>query len=366
MPNAVIGKTDLWTTSPDVASMLLDKDIGYQVTSGSHKKADFICPNCGTIVHDKIIRKACTDGLRCPVCTDGISYPEKLMSCLLNELDVNYVRDSGTGWSGKKRYDFYIKEMSMIIETHGMQHYDDSRAMFSKRVKRDELDNDEYKKELAISNGIQHYIEIDCRWSSFDYIYDSIMSSDMTDLFDLSRVDWERVEVEALRSEIIRVCDAYNGGITDIEQLASMFNLDRSTVRDYLERAKEAGLCDYHPKVKEKAVICVDTGKIYNAIKDVAQDGFNASQVSACCNNYEHVHTSGGYNWCFLDEYNPETYVMKRYAEKGIPKKVKWIETGKIYDRLTDVKYDGFSPSAVSKVCRKAAKRHKGQHFEFV
>lgn len=57
MPRAIKGKTDLWTTSPNVAAMLVDKELGYTVTNGSHKKTDFICSNCGAIVKNKEIRR---------------------------------------------------------------------------------------------------------------------------------------------------------------------------------------------------------------------------------------------------------------------------------------------------------------------
>ena len=149
MPKAIKGKTDLWTTRPDVASMLVNKDFGYTVTSGTHKKADFICPDCGVIIKNKIIRKVCSDGLKCPRCYDGISYPEKLMSCIFDELGIIPQRDSSMPWSEKKRYDFYVEEFSLIVETHGFQHYS-NKASFSRGNHRDEKSNDEYKKNLAI------------------------------------------------------------------------------------------------------------------------------------------------------------------------------------------------------------------------
>lgn len=364
MPKSIVGETDLWTTSPHIASMLVDKDIGYRVTKGSHKKADFICPNCGNFERDKIIRKVCTDGLRCSVCSDGISYPEKLMSCVLNAIDVDYIRDSGTKWSGKKRYDFYIEDMSVIIETHGVQHYS-AKASFSHHNSRDEHNNDEYKKELAMLNGISHYIELDCRQSDFNYIYNSIMQSDIPRIFDLSNVDWNDIQALSLKSDIIKACDIYNSGVTNTIDIAKMLHLDRSTVIDYLVRSHDAGLCDYTSD-KCRPMICVDTGKIYNHLDDVKNDGYNPSQVCACCNNYKHVNTCGGHNWCFLDEYDPETYIMKQCDERGIPKRVLWIETGKIYNRLVDSKKDGFTPSAVSQVCNGKSQHHKHQHFKFV
>lgn len=362
MPKAIIGETDLWTTSPNIAAMLVDKDIGYHVTSGSHKKAGFICPDCGTIIHDKIIRKVCTNGLKCPVCSDGISYPEKLMSCLLTSIGVDYVRDSGTEWSDKRRYDFYIKDMSLIIETHGIQHYSKDAA-FAHENTRNEYSNDKYKRELALSNGIQNYIELDCKKSDFDYIYNSIMQSNIPILFDLSSVDWNEIRISSLKSNVIKACDVYNSGITSIMKIADILNLDISTVRDYLIRANDAGLCNYTTN-KCKPVICVDYNKIYQRLEDVEKDGYNISQVSQCCNGK--ALTSGGCNWCFLDEYNPETYVMKKSNGSGTPKRILCIETGKIYEKQAYVEEDGFNPVMVSKVCKGLAKHHRHKHFKYI
>lgn len=91
------------------------------------------------------------------------------MSCLLDFLNVTYIRDTTIPWSGDKRYDFYIEDMSLIIETHGVQYYLPEKA-FNKDNARDEAVNDEYKKKLALDNGIKNYVELDCRNSDFNYI----------------------------------------------------------------------------------------------------------------------------------------------------------------------------------------------------
>lgn len=373
MPKAIKGKTDLWTTRPDVASMLVNKDFGYTVTSGTHKKADFICPDCGAIIKNKIIRKVCSDGLKCPRCYDGISYPEKLMSCIFDELGIIPQRDVSMPWSEKKRYDFYVEEFSLIVETHGLQHYS-NKTSFSCGNHRDEKSNDEYKKNLAIKNGIEHYIEIDCRKSDFDYIYNSVMNSEMLNIFNFDDVNWDYVKIYSLKSLLVETCELYNSGIYSISDIACKLGLYDGTVVDYLRKGTKAGLCNYQETRHyrddntwyKKDMICVDTQKIYHGLDEVAADGYNPSQVSALCNHYPHINTVGGHNWCFLDEYNPETFIMKPYDERGVPKRVICYETNKIYNKLIDVKEDGFSPSAVSQVCNGKQNSHKHKHFDFV
>lgn len=369
MPRAIIGKTDLLTTRPDIASMFEDKDLPYHVSKGSHKKAWFICPNCGNRVYD-VIRKVDSRGLRCPVCSDGISYGEKFVSNVLTQLDIDFIHDKQLSWSNRKRYDFYIESMSMIIETHGAQHY--SVYGFDKTLE-EEQQNDNYKRCLALENGITTYVELDCTVSEFNYVKNSIMDSALNGIFDLSKIDWDSVFDACCNSRMIECCNMWNDGVRSVDKISKHFGYDNGTVRDYLKSCASIGLCDYKPYCHKevpdnvyKSVICVDTQIVYPSLTAVEEAGFNRTQVSACCNHYPHVNTSGGYNWCFYDEYDPETYVMKPCDERGIPKPVRCIETGKIYAKLVDVKQDGFTPSAVSQVCNGKKEYHKNYHFEFV
>lgn len=362
MGRVVKGKNDLWTTHPEIAKLLLNKDDGYTLSKESHKKADFKCPNCGIVIRNKIVRSVGQYGLKCPNCSDGISYPEKFVSCLLDFLKVSYVRDTAVPWSGDKRYDFYIEDMSLIIETHGAQHYSLEKA-FNKDNARDEIDNDAYKKKLALDNGIKNYVELDCRNSDFNYIKNSILNSKLTSMFDFDNVDWNQVGQNSLKSKVLEVCNVYNSGIKSTIKIANMLNLHITTVRDYLGRCADVGLCDYSPD-RHKQIICVDTGEIYPSLQAVGDAGFNMSQVSECCHGT--AKTCGGYNWCFYDEYNPDTYVMKKPKIDNAPKRVLCVETGDIYESLTLVAEDGFSASAVSRVCRGELQHHKKFHFEYI
>lgn len=364
MPPVVRGKTDLWTTAPHIANLLLYPEHGYNLSLESHKKDYFVCPCCGTKIY-KAVRNVGKHGFKCSVCSDGISYPEKVVSNLLKQLKLDFIYDSSYEWSNNKRYDFYIENLSLIIETHGLQHYSDKK-MFNKKNDYSEQENDVYKKTIAMQNGIRKYIELDCRYSDMKYIKDSILNSELNILFDLSLIDWDDLEKNCLKSKVIEVCNVYNSGIKNTVDIAKLLGLDSSTVSDYLRRCDDIGLCDYTPNpYHERAVICVDTGKVYGTLKYVELDGFNKSQVSECCNHKDGVYTAGGCNWCFLDEYNPDTYVMKVPKIDTAQKQVLWIEANKIYEKLTHCKEDGFNPSGVSQVCNGKKEKHKGQHFKF-
>lgn len=363
MPISKLGVTDLWTTDPHIAKLLVDKTIGHSVTRGSHKKADFQCPYCGSVIKQIVIRKVTKTGLRCPICSDGISYPEKFMSILLSELNLTYKYDSCLFKNCRYRYDFYIEDLSLIIETHGKQHYD-KNCRFAHSSYRDEMSNDKDKKDFALKQGIKHYIELDCSVSSVEHIVNSINNSSLPTLLNLNEIDYNSIHRKTFSSNVIKVCELYKSN-HNTNEIASMLHLDRSTVCDYLHRCADAGLCDYTGEYRRK-IICVDTGIVYNNLKEISDLGFNASQVSECCNNSRRAKTAGGYNWCYLDEYDSKTYQMKKPKNNNTPKRVLCIETGKIYEKLSDVRNDGFNPTLVSQICHKKRKTNRGCTFAFI
>lgn len=364
MSTVVRGKTDLWTTSPKFAKLLLNPEDGYNLSKDSHKKANFVCPNCGYIIRNKIVRNIFKYRFKCPICSDGYSYPEKFMSVLLNKLNVCFVHDNSLKWSGRYRYDFYIDSMNTIIETHGLQHYNPEYS-FHKDNNRDDSQIDKYKKRLALSNGIKHYIEIDCSYSDLEYIKKSILNSELNSLFDLSVIDWNEIQRLSLKSKVIEVCDLYTNGFTTT-QIRQKLKLDHSTVTDYLKRGTQIGICNYSFD-RRKKVICIETNQIYDSIEDASKSlNIDMHTISDCCHNKPHAITAGGYHWCFLDKYNPDTYILKTRLIDTSIKKVLCVETGKIYNRLSEVKEDCFTPSAVSQVCNGKRNIHKNCHFVFV
>lgn len=57
---------------------------------------------------------------------------------------------------GKKKYDFYIHDHNLVIEFHGIQHYEDS-SWFQSTAK-EQKRNDAYKEEKARKNGCDYLV----------------------------------------------------------------------------------------------------------------------------------------------------------------------------------------------------------------
>lgn len=240
------GFNDLWTTHPEIANCLVDRDIGYRISYSGHSKQDFICPKCGCCIKGVRVRDAIRYNLSCPCCSDGVSYPERFVSNMLRQLKIRYKHDGITSWSGLKRYDFYIEDLSLIIETHGEQHYDENKQ-WANSLEELQL-NDQCKMELAVSNGIKHYIVLDCRESDADFIRASILNSELVELFDLSMIDWKKCAADSCKSNVVMACDLWNSGIHSAKEISEIMCLTRTTIINYLNKGTKYGICDYDGK----------------------------------------------------------------------------------------------------------------------
>lgn len=301
------GKTDLWTTHPKIASMLLNSDEGHEYSAGSHHKTDWVCPNCGTAIKDKTIKNVVKQGLSCSFCSDAVSYPEKFISEMLRQLKVDYIFNRATEWSNNKRYDFNIKDKSLIIESHGEQHYDDFNLRnynVKTRTLEEEKENDAYKMKLALDNGVQKYIVLDCRVSDAEFVKNSILNSDLNGIFDLSCVDWNKCHMATFDSITMDICNLWNDGLHYVNKIANIVGIGRGAVIRRLKLCSELGLCDYKigasigqtlsENKNRKRVLCVETGKVYESITSVQSDGYTPSKVSNCCHKrqktYKELH----------------------------------------------------------------------------
>ena len=203
---------------------------------GSTKKIKHICPYCGKEqTKERPIYQLYKNLPNCEFCGRGRSYPERLMSSLLDYLDIDYIQQLSSKyfeWCKNKRYDFYIPSLNCIIEVHGMQHYKDTNR--SKYV--DEYNNDINKQNMALNNNIENYIIIDCRYSDFDFIKNNILSSNLIKLINKD-VDWGTIRKMVNDSFTKQVWNYWNdlNKPISITELANEFSISRPTAKKILE-----------------------------------------------------------------------------------------------------------------------------------
>lgn len=245
-PNTIVkGYNDVWTTNPEVAKLLWNKEEGYKYSKSSRKKVDWKCTDCGSKIKNKSFNNVSRHGLSCSKCRDGVSFPEKVMRELLKYCNIHFDMHVTFQWSNGKEYDFYLPEHNMIIETNGNQHYDGSFEKMGGRSLEEEEENDRFKMESAYENNVESYVVIDCRESEFEYIYNNIAESILSRIIDFNAVDKHVVCKNSMSNYLLEACNIWNSGVHDVKLITSMFSLSEYTIRSYLRRGSRIGICDY-------------------------------------------------------------------------------------------------------------------------
>lgn len=263
-PRVVVeGINDIPTTAPEMVKYFQGGyDEAKLYTKSSGKVINPICPDCKRVKSNGIriytIYKEKSIGC---ACQDSISYPTKLLMSIFNQLGLKYITEltkKTVKWCEKYRYDFWIND-KIIVEAHGMQHY---TLGFSKTNKSKSLENtianDKVKQELALRNGVKKYVVIDCRYSNLEFIKDNILNSVLSELFDLSNIDWNKAGEFAMSNLSKEICQYWNSKneIETVKDVSDKFHVNRVSITKYLKLWTELGLCNYDPKLeKDKSVI---------------------------------------------------------------------------------------------------------------
>ena len=324
------GYNDIATTDPEIASWFTNKEETYIYAKYSNKKVDFSCPNCGHIVHKCINQVSSDRDIRCPICKDGISYPNKfIFNCLLqikNKLDF-LDREYDPDWckfpykDGERRgiYDIYfgINENQYIIEMDGGLHIKDNRMSGQTVEESQYIDN---QKDLLAEEHNIHIIRIDSNYTGFDdryeYLRTNIENSELKNILPLNLIDFDEANIKSQKSLLIEACKLWDKGYKASEIIEKL-HIHKCSVSTYLRTGQKYGLC-HNYSAKEscirsqgRKVICVNTKEIFNTIKD-AEDYYNVDGIGNCCEGK--THSAGKHKesneklfWLFYEDYEKMT-----------------------------------------------------------
>jgi len=265
------GINDIATTHPQFVKYFVNIEDAYKVSKSSNKSINFKCPECGYL-KTMTMNHLYMHGIACPKCGDGISYPEKIMFSVLEQLKIKFMPRKKFEWSSRKEYDFYIEKINCIIETHGIQHYEQTKRKGARSLK-EEKSNDRFKKGMSKQNNIKEYIVIDSRKSELEWIKNEILNSKLNTLFDLSNVDWGTCEEFALSSFVKIACNLWNTGLYNTVMIHEKMRLSQGTIISYLKKGAKIGICDY---------LCTTNRKLEMYNLEDEKIGEFASLLDAC------------------------------------------------------------------------------------
>ncbi|WP_186321353.1 zinc-ribbon domain-containing protein [Bacillus sp. FJAT-22090] len=312
----LIGYNDMWTTNPQLASLLANPQDGYKYTQMSNEKVDWKCLECNTIIINKSPNSV-SNGLRCQSCSDGMSFPEKVIYNTLKTLKISFKKEMSFKWSEGKRYDFYLFDYDTIIETHGEQHKEGGFESMGGRTLEEEQENDKYKREIAINNNISNYIEIDASDTSLEVYTTRILQSGLNKIIDISNICWEEVFLKSSKSLLVEVCNYWNTQEKSTLKISEHFGISRNAITNYLKRGAEMNICGYNVEIAKansslipkRSVVQLTTSNEFVAVWDSTCEAgrgnsISSKHISTCCKGKRK--TSYGFKWMYKEDYEEQ------------------------------------------------------------
>lgn len=293
-------KKPVAVTHPEFINYFVNKEEAYKYTANSRQHVSIMCPVCGYI-KDMVIYVLINYGFSCPRCSDGVSYPNKLMYNVLSQLNIFFDNEvskkkDGFDWiDGDYRYDFYVpyNDQKMLIEMDGSFH---KGSCFNSYEEVHQVD--QHKDIIAINNGYD-IIRIDCCYKKiaqrFEYIKNNILCSKLGNLFDFSKIDWGVANKLASTSNIKVAADLWNNNKYCPIDIAKQMRISRDTARGYLKIAADIGLCNYNEEEVNSRMI-----------KRISQNNKNKSKPIALYKDNVIIGVFCGV--CELDEKSNELY----------------------------------------------------------
>lgn len=306
------GINDVATTHPHLIKYFVNIEDAHEYSYGSTKKVLMKCIDCD-YEKEMAINHLVNRGFSCAKCGDKVSYPEKFMFNVLQQVDVKFEYQKKFEWSQNKLYDFYIPYLSCIIEIHGLQHYQNNYSFSSKMKIEDIVENDKIKECLAKENNIKYYVVIDCREQEFKFVKNNISNSQISKLFNLDDVNWLKCHEHACTSLVKKVCNMWTGDFSCMKTICDHFKLSRQTIIKYLKQGKKLGWCNYDAKTnmresarkngkktRNKIEVFNPLGKslgAFNSAKEVSEISekefgikLTASAISSVCRGFTSHH----------------------------------------------------------------------------
>jgi very-short-patch-repair endonuclease len=209
------------------------------------------CPDCGRISNKKV--KICDiykcNGFSCS-CSDGISYPNKFMYNILEQLGIEFETEYSPEWISPRRYDFYIPSMNLIIEMDGGLGHGKKVRNKNNKTAKDSIKIDDYKDNQAREQGIE-VVRIDSDYDNmknrFKYIKNNILTNKkLNELFDLDNIDWNKCNEFACYN-LIKIASEYKNNNPNMTttKIGVLMKYTQNSIINWLKIGNDMNWCDY-------------------------------------------------------------------------------------------------------------------------
>lgn len=326
----VKGFNDIATLDPEIASWFTNKEDTYIYTCHSNKKVDFTCPTCGHQMKKSLNQVSKDRDLRCPVCKDGISYPNKFIFNSLRQIEdkldflerehkPEWCRFPFKDYERQGIYDIYfgINDKLFIIEMDGGFH-DKYNHMSGQTVEESHY-IDSQKDLLAEKQGI-HVVRIDSNYKGFEdryeYLRTNIENSELKDILPLDLIDFDEANIKSQQSLLVEACKLWDK-VYKIQDIIKTLGIHKCNVSVYLKTGQKYGLCHNYSaresniRSKGRKVICINTMEIFNTIRE-AETYYAVDGIGNCCEGKthsagKHKSTNEKLFWLFYEDYEKMT-----------------------------------------------------------
>ena len=378
----VPGINDIPTTNPWMISYFQGgKDEAKLYTYNSREKIYPICPDCGDIKNKQVyIYQIYNNKTISCHCKDGISFPNKFayyaFQQIIDKLSC-YKREYQPEWAKPYYYDNYFKinNNEYIVEMDGGFH-NKNNNMNGQTLEEIKM-RDEIKNKLAISHNIK-IIRIDCDTNDIDKIKNNFING-LNDIVDLYEINWSTVIEKSSSNLIKEICTFYTKNSHNLKNMSNLFNLDKSTIIKYLRIGNKCGWCNYIDKYNLKKIRYKTATELKNKHPEMATKEM-ANIINVDPNTVRKYLIKGTEEG--LCEYNPEHEKIKNNKKNGVREKNKRTKViivytlngkyvGTFYGAKETIEYikDNYNilldSSNIYRVCTGKRKQSKGFIFKY-
>lgn len=241
-----------------IMPFLIDIRDSHRYSISSNKPIHLRCPNCGMYKKINQISHLKDRNFSCALCGKGVSYPEKVMTAILELNKIEYIPQKKFKKMNNYRFDFYLPQKNMVIETHGIQHYEDVKYFNTKITQ----SSDAAKKKYCKENNIE-YIDIDARQSTLEHILKDVRKK--LNFLEISIKKIQKFISKSFVYDVNKIKHLYVTEKMSALKVAEIIGVSETTINRLLK------FMGVKKRDNNKKIKCKNTGREFNSIKEASE-----------------------------------------------------------------------------------------------